>query len=38
MNMTGMSAWMMLAMGLVCVLLLALLVLGIAALIKYLRS
>lgn len=38
MNMTGMPAWMMLGMGLVCVLLLVLLVLGIAALIKYLRA
>jgi hypothetical protein len=38
MNITGMSTWMMLGMGLVCVLLFVVLVLGIAALIKYLRS
>ena len=34
MNMTGMSAWMMIGIGLVCVLILLFLVLGIAALIK----
>ena len=38
MSMTGMPVWMTFGMGLVCVLLLILLVLGIAALIKYLRA
>jgi len=38
MTMTGMSTPMMLAMGVVCLLALVFLVLGIAALVKYLRS
>jgi hypothetical protein len=38
MDMTTMSAGMVVAMALVCVVILAFVVLGIAALIKYLRS
>ena len=38
MDMTGMSIWMMVGMGVIWLLILAFLVFGIAALIKYLRS
>jgi len=38
MDMTGMSIWMMVGMGVIWLLILAFLALGIAAFIKYLRS
>ena len=38
MDMTGMSIWMMVGMGVIWLLILAFLVFGIAAFLKYLRS